>query len=133
MAFKAITKGAWGAETRKETVRVGTSNEQLAVMIPRELVRQIGSPRYVEAMIGTGVDAGWLRLQAAATKTGNYTISNNGKGGASLRVGIPARQVGASNVKLSSTDVSHTVERDAICVYVGPAIAAARSYAVAAE
>jgi hypothetical protein len=132
MAFKAITKGAWGADTRKDTVRVGTSNEQLAVMIPQELVRQIGSPRYVEAMVGTGPDAGWLRLQAAATKTGNYTISKNGKGGASLRVGIPSRQVGASNVKITSTDVTHTIERDAICVLVGPAISAAR-YAVAAE
>jgi hypothetical protein len=133
MAFKAITKGSWGGETQKTTARISTNAGQLIVTLPVAMLRSIGSPRYVEAMIGTGPDAGWLRLQAAATKPGAYSVSKNGKSAGSVKVGIGAKQVGASGVKIKSTEVEHTTERDAICVFVGPVIKAARNESATAR
>ena len=131
MGFTKINKGKWGAARGKSnTVRVASyPPSKFHVMFGREVYEQLGSPKYAEIQIGSGEDAGWLKITPTATATG-YCFVRSGQGKSTLKLQFGSAHVDAKGLRIPTTEVRFLYFADgSLLVNYEPAIRKSRNAA----
>jgi hypothetical protein len=121
MAFNRIEKSAFAgrhALPNRVTVTRSIKTDQVQITISRDVLTKLGSPAFVGAFLGTGVDKGALLLTPAVMPKNAYKVtSNNAANGGAMRVNIAGSRLGI-DYAIPVTEAEYSITDQGLVVWL---------------
>ena len=116
MAFTLIERMR-GAEAKVNRVAVARQarNNQLSISFTQDVLAQVGSPNFLAAYIGTGVDTGQILLVPVSSSKDGYKVHSAGVSTRMRKIGISGKAAGILGA-FKTTTVPHEITDKGILI-----------------